>query len=107
MKYFSLGKGSKNEKSWRALLYIEEGDRRSLRNVIRPPVPVFEAAVRQVPEEHNHDTDCRKDIKLHVPCIFAQEPRGWLLVSICDFFANATTCPLWSSWTPLPVVAEV
>jgi hypothetical protein len=22
-------------------------------------------------------------------------------------FANATTCPLWTSWPPLPVVAEV
>jgi hypothetical protein len=23
------------------------------------------------------------------------------------FFINATTCPLWTSWSPLPVVAEV
>jgi hypothetical protein len=23
------------------------------------------------------------------------------------FFPNATTCPLWTSWSPLPVVAEV
>jgi hypothetical protein len=23
------------------------------------------------------------------------------------FFSNATTCPLWTSWPPLPVVAEV
>jgi hypothetical protein len=23
------------------------------------------------------------------------------------FFANVTTCPLWTSWSPLPVVAEV
>jgi hypothetical protein len=26
----------------------------------------------------------------------------------CNFFSpNATTCPLWTSWSPLPVVAEV
>jgi hypothetical protein len=24
-----------------------------------------------------------------------------------NFFPNATTCPLWTSWSPLPVVAEV
>jgi hypothetical protein len=23
------------------------------------------------------------------------------------FFSNATTCPLWTSWSPLPVVVEV
>jgi hypothetical protein len=23
------------------------------------------------------------------------------------FLSNATTCPLWTSWSPLPVVAEV
>jgi hypothetical protein len=23
------------------------------------------------------------------------------------FFSNVTTCPLWTSWPPLPVVAEV
>jgi hypothetical protein len=23
------------------------------------------------------------------------------------FKSNATTCPLWTSWSPLPVVAEV
>jgi hypothetical protein len=25
----------------------------------------------------------------------------------CYFFSYATTCPLWTSWSPLPVVAEV
>jgi hypothetical protein len=23
------------------------------------------------------------------------------------FFSNATTCPLWTSWSPLPVLTEV
>jgi hypothetical protein len=26
---------------------------------------------------------------------------------IMFFFSNATTCPLWTSWSPLPVVADV
>jgi hypothetical protein len=28
-------------------------------------------------------------------------------LSSITFFSNATTCPLWTSWSPLPVVAEV
>jgi hypothetical protein len=28
--------------------------------------------------------------------------------TVCIFsFSNATTCPLWTSWSPLPVVVEV
>jgi hypothetical protein len=40
--------------------------------------------------------------------------RGWknyimmsFMIDIHGFFSHATTCPLWTSWTPLPVVAEV
>ena len=67
MNYFSLEKVSTNEKVWRALFCIEEGDRKFLRNVCRPAVPLFQATVGQVSEECHHDTDCHKDTKFHVP----------------------------------------
>jgi hypothetical protein len=34
--------------------------------------------------------------------------NGFMLAhGILNYFFNATTCPLWTSWSPLPVVAEV
>jgi hypothetical protein len=30
-----------------------------------------------------------------------------MAAALTIFFPSATTCPLWTSWSPLPVVAEV
>jgi hypothetical protein len=71
-------------------------------------------------------TECseRLAVKLHTPVNHPEESiqqKDELLslsklknTNVCfhvllgdGFFSTATTCPLWTSWSPLPVVAEV
>jgi hypothetical protein len=78
----------------------EVNDRPSLIRDMKPGPTEYNA---RLPISYKRQYTTTRDIKkfyiLPTDCIY--------VFFFFLFFANATTCPLWTSWSPLPVVAEV
>jgi hypothetical protein len=55
-------------------------------------------------EQRNKVKKQLDELTLITSIIDCKSPRSGCMYV---FFANATTCSLWTSWSPLPVVAEV